>query len=403
MIPRMTSAAANPLLSKDRLERYRSVRARLDPTGDPAQAMAESYVAAPHSVSERIAAELALSPASKHLLIGGVGSGKTTELLAVQTQLSKLDEDLLGIYIDVSQRHDIAKMTPGAIIVQVGLALAPGLLPDEAAKAAFKQLTLIAYGAMYTESYGLGVSQKKDIPGVLIPPHRFANSVQDALPLVETLLVQLESARRRVVVLLDGLDRMSDILAFDKLIADDVNALHDLGVGVVLVGPLHALYGLDRTIAERFDSLHYQQWIDVVHDPKGLAFLTSVLAKRVSDDAFDGIARGHLIAASGGVIRDLLALAQSACVEAYVSGVEQVGFNEVAAAIDTFGRKHLQGLRPGEIEVLQRVRTKAAFVHTSEDDLALLMTRRVLEYRADGRLRYAVHPTIENLLAELSD
>lgn len=107
-----------------------------------------------------------------------------------------------------------------------------------------------------------------------------------------------------------------------------------------------------------------------------------------------------LVHASGGVLRDLLALAQAACVEAYLGGVEQIGAREVAVAIDTFGRKHLQGLRPAELEVLQRVRTKGSFVHTSEDDLALLMTRRVLEYR-NHHVRYAVHPTIRDLLASL--
>ena len=72
-------------------------------------------------------------------------------------------------------------------------------------------------------------------------------------------------------------------------------------------------------------------------------------------------------------------------------------------AIDTFGRKHLQGLRPPELEILQRVRANGSFLHTSEDDLALLMTRRVLEYRGGGPVRYAVHPAIERLLAELGD
>ena len=63
----------------------------------------------------------------------------------------------------------------------------------------------------------------------------------------------------------------------------------------------------------------------------------------------------------------------------------------------------LQGLRPGELELLQRVRTRGSFVQTSEDDLALLMTQRVLEYRTGNQPRYAVHPTIESLLRELGD
>jgi hypothetical protein len=103
------------------------------------------------------------------------------------------------------------------------------------------------------------------------------------------------------------------------------------------------------------------------------------------------------------VLRDLLSLAQSALVEAYMGGAERAGLHEVDDAIESFGRKHLQGLRSGELEVLQRVRARGSFVQTSEEDLALLMTRRVLEYRAANQPRYAVHPTIDDLLRALAE
>jgi hypothetical protein len=102
------------------------------------------------------------------------------------------------------------------------------------------------------------------------------------------------------------------------------------------------------------------------------------------------------------VLRDLIALAQLACLETYLDGSELVGLYQAVSAIDSFGRKHMQGLRSKEIEVLQRVRTAGAFVQTSEDDLALLMTRRVLEYRINARPHYAVHPTIAPFLAEMA-
>ena len=107
----------------------------------------------------------------------------------------------------------------------------------------------------------------------------------------------------------------------------------------------------------------------------------------------------RLVRYSGGVLRDLMALAHLACVEAYLDGADVVFPSHAESAIDAFGRKHMQGLRAEEIEVLERVRAKQTFVHTSEDDLALLMTRRVLEYRSNGRPRYAVHPTIVPFLA----
>jgi hypothetical protein len=45
---------------------------RLDPTGDPVQAVdGEFYVPPPNAVSQRIATRLELEPASSHLLVGG--------------------------------------------------------------------------------------------------------------------------------------------------------------------------------------------------------------------------------------------------------------------------------------------------------------------------------------------
>ena len=101
-------------------------------------------------------------------------------------------------------------------------------------------------------------------------------------------------------------------------------------------------------------------------------------------------------------MRDLITLAQAAGEEAYLSGTDVIDEAHVEAAADAFGRKHLLGLGPDEIEVLQRVRTKGIFVQTSDKDLALLVTRRVLEYQ-NGRTRYGVHPTIRPLLEQLAE
>lgn len=400
----MTAVAANPLHRKNRLERYRGVRARLDPSGDPAAAMATAYVALPRAASSRIAAELALAPTSSHLLIGGVGSGKTTELLAVQSQLGHVDEQIRGLYLDISKRHDIARMVPGAIAVQVGLALAGTLSGDDVQLHA-AQLEAIAdgYWADYRDDYDSPADDSYRVPGLLISPDKVEDDVARALVPLQKLLALAHRTYRHLVVLLDGLDRMTDVQAFDQLVANDIKAMIGLGIGVVLVGPLRTLYGLDRTIVQRFESFHHQPWIDVDASPEGHAFLVDVLRRRVLEDMVSGDSIEALVRASGGVLRDLLALAQAACVEGYLSGAEQIGAHEVAAAVDTFGRKHLQGLRPAEIEVLQRVRTKGSFVQTSEDDLALLMTRRVLEYRNPSAVRYAVHPTISDLLASLGD
>ncbi len=57
------------------------------------------------------------------------------------------------------------------------------------------------------------------------------------------------------------------------------------------------------------------------------------------------------------------------------------------------------GLGSDEINVLKRVMESGSFVQTSDKHIALLATRRVLDYQDRLDMRYAVHPTIQPLLA----
>jgi hypothetical protein len=389
---------ADPPPPNDRLARFRAIRAKLDPTGDPASAISAFYVDSPHSVSARLAAELAIAPGSSHLLVGGVGSGKTTELLAVARHVASL-ADTAAFYIDVSKRHDIARMVPGAVVAQVGLALAAHVVGIEPTNEAAQRARDVAYEAWEYPEWEPEPPDMAYVPGILVPEPVHENIRRAQIPL-QGLLEVIRRQVPHVVVMLDGLDRIADIQAFEQLVVHDVKALSALGVGAVLVGPLRTMYGIDRVLAQYFDSIHYQPWIDVTANPAGRDFLVGVLLRRAGE-VLDPPGVDALVDASGGVLRDLLSLAQSALVDAYMGGSDRVGTAEVDDAVDAFGRKHLQGLRPAELEVLQRVRTQGTFVQTSEEDLALLMTRRVLEYRSRNQPSYAVHPTIRHLLRDL--
>ncbi len=322
--------------------------AQLDAAGDPARAFREGqYRASSHAVGDRIAARLEIDPKSTHILIGGVGSGKTTELLRIQQKLEETSaEDTLCIFVDASELN-LKGFTFGVCGQIAKVLQVQGFLEWESLEEALDEL--------------LAAARPRDI-----------------------------------VLLLDGLDRLLDPKRFEKLVREDIDELARR-FGIVLVGPLRCLYGIERTLAQRFDEQHYQPWVDPAH---GQGFLRDVVLSRIPDgishDAVDALVR-----ASGGVLRDLIALAQGACVEAYAGETNRIELEHARISIDAFGRKHIQGLRPSELHLLQRVRKSGVFVHTSEDDLALLMSRRVLEYRVDGQPRYAVHPTIEPLLRSL--
>lgn len=394
----MSQAVPQTAVADDRLTHFRRLREQLAPARDPSETLAlEVYVERSGSCARRIATELLLAPGSSHVLIGGIGSGKTTELLAVQKALAG-SPDTLALYLDVSVQHDIAKMKPGVVVAQAALAIADWVRGigleghSNEVRWSLARIRDFALGYVATEDYP---EQDYPITPGILEPVKAAEATSMFASRIGEVLTSLGALAPRFVILVDGLDRMTNIERFEEVVRNDISALSKLGLGVVLVGPLRALYGIDRALLDLFDRFHYQPWLDVRGDAGAGAFLRELLTRRVPSGTFEDSAVDSLVASSGGVLRDLLALAQSACVEAYLHGGETVGVEHVQASIDAFGRKQMQGLRGEELQILRRLVLLGEFVHTSEDDLGLLMTRRVLEYRGtDERPRYVVHPTI---------
>ena len=66
----------------DRRAMFRDVMSRLDPTIDPECAVKDNlYVRPPNGIARRLSARFDIDPSSTHLVVGGIGSGKTTELI----------------------------------------------------------------------------------------------------------------------------------------------------------------------------------------------------------------------------------------------------------------------------------------------------------------------------------
>ena len=355
---------------------------RFEPSADPRDAIQRGfYVPRPgRAIGDELAASFEIKPSASQLLVGGVGSGKTTQLLVARDKL-EASGDVHSVYIDVSLERDPRSLSWYELAAAVGLELASRLSPGEGERAPLPRervvLDDVAHGNFEEDPTAMLVTALRAVHGAL--------------------------ARRKphVVVLVDALDRMVDLKGFQRIAAEAVPLLRSAGIGVILVGPLTAIYGLGGTITDRFDRFHHLPTIDVQNDEEGRTFLREVLrvrdvGKLLSDDAC-----GLLASLSGGVLRDLIALTQLAGEEAYVEGADRVEVPHVDAAADVFGRKQMAALDSAQMESLQRVRTDGTFVETSEKDLALLSTRRVLEYPR-GNPRFAVHPTMEPLLAQLA-
>jgi hypothetical protein len=215
--------------------------------------------------------------------------------------------------------------------------------------------------------------------------------------------MELSSQDKTPILLFDSLDRMTDLQAFTKIIEQDIAALRWANIGVVLIAPIRSLSGFGRLEVEHFDYLHVQSPIDVEHDEQGRAFLLEVLRRRAEPEILTDAAAQRLVHLSGGVLRDLIFLAKSAGQAAYRQGAEAIDAEHVDAAANGYGRSLLVGLKQEEIDTLKHLRTTGEFVRVSESDLALMATRRILEYHSStSPIAFAVHPTIAPLLDQVA-
>lgn len=380
---------------------------------DPASAVAQGlYVPTPGTVAaERLVTRLQLQPSAALAVVGGIGSGKTTQLLVARDKLEKTG-DAHAIYVDVAEKHDISRMEPGILAVVAGLAMgqrfcAPGAEYSDRADVdrALAEIRAQASGPMVRqeelEDCDPALEGLVQLPARLVPPsHERSWAVTAMESQVAVLLRALRETKPHVVLLVDSLDRLVDREAFVTVVEQDVRALSELGIGVVMAAPLRSLYGVWRATLDHFETFEYLPPVDV-ENKKGAAFLGQVLQARIPADGLEAVARTVLVESSGGVLRDLLQLARLAVEEAYLSGAQRIEETHVRAASDVFGRKHIFGVTPTELATLQRLRRHQEFVPTSDDDLALLTTRRVLEYQR-GRVEYAPHPTLVPLLEQLA-
>src|SRR5438093_328334 len=105
----------------NRRDRFRQYMSRLSGAAHPREAIKEGlYVARPgRAVADQIVSRLELEPASSHLIVGGVGSGKTTQLLVAQRRLREMS-DTQAIFLDVSEHHDLARLQTGVLLVLAG-------------------------------------------------------------------------------------------------------------------------------------------------------------------------------------------------------------------------------------------------------------------------------------------
>jgi hypothetical protein len=406
----------NAIIVPDRRGRFRSFMKRLNPTAPPKTAISEGliYQEPRRSVFRKLAAGADLAIGSQQLIVGGIGSGKTTELLLAEGELSS-HEHTASVYIDVSAETDLSVVSSGALLASFGLRVLKGVIPEAQwtsdVKSSYEAVKKAAYG--YEEQVWMpdpepdfddyeppdpeeqfdrepGYYHTVKVAGKLKPP--FPPLRRDVNVLTNHVAKLTAFARTRkseLVAIFDGLDRLIKAEQFWSVAEQDLRAIRPLDISVLVAGPLSTLYGQGRQVKDYFDEVHYLP--PAVADPKASTFLFEVLRVRGADDLMKPEYMQKLCLASGGVLRDLISLARNAGENAYLADADYISSEHINRAIEQLGNSYLLGLGTKQKTLLQRLLDGGAFSPSDPDSMELLITRRVLE-RSESR--YEVHPAL---------
>jgi hypothetical protein len=406
----------------NRLQRYRELMRTLDPSGNPRAALKEGWgVERPASATaETIARRIELEPWSSHLIVGGIGSGKTTELWRIHERLRELGNETGDVvsYIDIASETSLDRITSGALVAIVGQRLAklestararrgqPEAAPQ--VRSVIKKIRELADGYSFQVPIPDDEPPDEDdmdmpdnhyeehVEGVLAPTHdplRWS-PLRDFIYGFQVLQKSIAPENTHFLFLIDSLDRVTDMARIEGTLSKDVLVLKRAGIGVVVVGPMRLRYDRLPSLADLFEQ-NVHEIVEVEPVSVGLDFLVAVLSRRASPEILPPESCIELAKASGGVLRDLIALAKNSAQEAYGSGSDIVGLVHIARATEQFGRVRAVGLDSEQIQVLKRIRETGALVIRGEREISLLETRRVLDY---GGGRFVVHPTLAPLL-----
>ncbi|MGA2773190.1 MAG: hypothetical protein ABSG26_20475 [Bryobacteraceae bacterium] len=363
---------------------------------------------APIHVAFADAAEL--SRGTQMALVGGIGSGKTTELLLTQKVLSR-HSDAVNIFVDLANYTDLNELNTGAILATVGMRLYSLLKkrdkkPPEEVTSAHTRLRELALGKTTWVPAEQWLDYDNDeepeairvnVPGLMrlrFPALR--REVKELKELLLNIASPLLDNDAQITLLIDGLDRLIRPERFREYADQDLQALRGTKLTIIVAVPLLLWYDPSRFLQDYFDLVKHIP--AAAAGPGDLAFLKQILERRGALELMDRAEVTSIARCSGGVLRDLLTLARSAAAYAYRDDQDRIGRKHVLAAIKQLGNRYLAGL--GTTKRLRLRRLAASNEFSIQDPTAqeLLVNRQVLEYFDRGREFFAVHPALAKVL-----
>jgi hypothetical protein len=351
-------------------------------------------------------------------LVGGIGSGKTTELW-LTSKVLKRHQDAINLLIDLAEITDLNQLNPGAVLIAIGMQLYRKIKKprSEEVTLVFKKLRELAHGTtkwVAPDEFDSTVDFEPDVdfddepelvpvhtPGLLKP--RFPaihREVADVLDLVREIAAPLLGSDAQITVIIDGLDRLIQPERFRQFAEQDLRALRATQISLIVAAPLLLWFDKSRFLQDYFDEVKHLP--AAISDPDESDFLNQILLRRGAADLMDQQEISDISRFSGGVLRDLITLARTSVETAYREDKDRIDASHVRSAVRQLGRRYLVGLGKTHRARIRRLMENEEFLLENPVSKELLVNRQVLEYFSNGRDFFAVHPALKEVLQESS-
>ncbi len=350
-------------------QRYRDYLGRLEGAGSPRDTIKQGLqVPSPmDKLRNDLALRAELRPSqTNYLLLGNIGTGKTLQLMLIEEHL-KESQDIQALYLDANLEQEISLTESVAhMLIQKNPSL------EQMVWTAPTGASFIRVG-------------KTDM----------------ALSNPEALLEMVKFLKSRgisPVLLIDGLDRMT-AAQFDMVATPKLQRLRDAGLGTIVIGPPRIQYDDPTGLKGRFERVFIQPVLDP-NDPAQADFLSRVLRQRASPELLPEEAAMRCVLWSGGLMRDLLLLAQLAGEEAYVHGAAVIEDIHVTSAAHHLGERMAHALTPTMREKIYQIEESISKPDQGYTAVAatmwadLLSENFLLSYRDRQSMPYAFHPCL---------
>jgi len=321
---------------------------------------------------------------AKFLLAGHRGGGKTTELRRLE---QKLANNYTVIWIDTQSALDRYNIGYAEVIVLIGLEIARQAIQSNwlfskhnLLNALQDSLQTVVYQDKSSHTEGLGMPEFIEKAGVILRRGltREVTKILNVRPLLSDIIARVNNiieaaeneAKQRLLIIVDGLDRHDQVTALEMFSS---SLLIELNCHIIYSIPISLRYS--PSFRQPMES--FQKCLDLNNPPvfesdnnfcptnnpnrKGRDILSNVINKRLSSlgDSYKGLfnhdALELICEKSGGMMRDLVRLARTACEIGLRNKLILVNLETAREAVQEIHREYnLSDYHYSELDLIHR-------------------------------------------------